>query len=105
MVSRLISTAGQAKSWCSPICFAESSGDGAGATKGLTGRCDTVPSARYLPGVLIGAGAVLVVMAFLLAFTVFGEVSAAAGVALVIVGSAMTGRRAPGKATAQPGKH
>jgi hypothetical protein len=54
--------------------------------------------------VLIGAGAVLVVLAFLLAFTIFGEVSAAAGVALVIAGSAMTGRRTPGKATAQPGK-
>jgi hypothetical protein len=58
---------------------------------------------RWLPGVLIGLGAALAILAFLLAFTVFGEVAAAAGVALVIVGAARTGRRSPRKATAPPG--
>jgi hypothetical protein len=70
------------------------------------GREGTImPSRRFLPGVLIGIGAVFVVLAFLLAFTIFGEVSAAAGVALVIIGSRLTGRRVPGKAMAQPGEH
>jgi hypothetical protein len=65
----------------------------------------TMPWRRSLPGVLIGMGIALAVLAFLLAFTLFGEIAASAGVALLVVGSAMTGRRTPQKAPLQPGEN
>lgn len=43
--------------------------------------------------VLIVLGAVLVVLTFLLAFTIFGELSAVLGVACLVAGSLMLGRR------------
>jgi hypothetical protein len=49
-----------------------------------------------MSGVLIGIGIALIVLAFLLAFTIFGEVAALAGVALIVVSARMTGRRACG---------
>jgi hypothetical protein len=49
-----------------------------------------------VPGVLIGMGIALIVLAFLLAFTIFGEIAALAGVALIVGGARMTGRRVCG---------
>jgi len=46
-----------------------------------------------MPGVLIGAGVLLVVLTFLLAFTIFGEIAAVLGVACIAIGAVMTGRR------------
>jgi hypothetical protein len=45
-------------------------------------------------GGLICMGVVLIVLAFLLAFTIFGEVSAVVGALLVVLGARQTGRRA-----------
>ena len=47
-----------------------------------------------MPAVLIGIGVALIVLAFLLAFTIFGEIAALGGVALIVVGVRSTGRRA-----------
>jgi hypothetical protein len=58
----------------------------------------------FLPGVLIALGAALAILAFLRAFTIYGEVSAAVGVVLVLIGSVLTGRRPHQKAAAQPGQ-
>ena len=49
--------------------------------------------------VLIGVGAVLIVFTFLLAFTIFGEISALLGVAFIVIGAMMLGRRAHGPDT------
>ncbi len=49
-----------------------------------------------MPGVLIGIGLALIALTFLLAFTIFGEIAALAGVALLAVGARMTGRRTSG---------
>lgn len=48
-----------------------------------------------LPLVVIGVGAVLIVMTFLLAFTIFGEISAVAGIACVGGGAMMLRRCSP----------
>jgi hypothetical protein len=48
------------------------------------------------PAVLVGIGVALIVLAFLLAFTIFGEIAALAGVTLVAVGARSTGRRGRG---------
>jgi hypothetical protein len=53
--------------------------------------------------VLIGLGLVFIVFAFLLAFTIFGEVSAVVGVALVVLGARRTGRRRLQKSSDHPG--
>jgi hypothetical protein len=45
-------------------------------------------------GVLIGVGVALIVLAFLLAFTIFGELSAVVGAVLIVLGARQTGRRA-----------
>ncbi len=47
-----------------------------------------------MPAVVIGIGVALIVLAFLLAFTIFGEIAALVGVALIVVGARSTGRRA-----------
>jgi hypothetical protein len=54
-------------------------------------------------GVLIGVGVALIVLAFLLAFTIYGEVSAVAGAVLVVFGARRTGRRALPKTPSHPG--
>jgi hypothetical protein len=38
-----------------------------------------------VPAALIGIGAVLIVFTFLLAFTIYGELSAVAGVACIVI--------------------
>jgi hypothetical protein len=55
-------------------------------------------------GLLIAVGLGLIVLAFLLAFTVFGEAAAVVGVGLLIIGAAMTGRRPRRKVAGQPGE-
>jgi hypothetical protein len=57
-----------------------------------------------ISGLLIAIALGLIAMAFLLAFTVFGEVSAVAGVGLVIIGAAMNGRRPSPNVASQPGE-
>ncbi len=52
-----------------------------------------------MPTVLIGVGALLIVLTFLLAFTIFGDISALLGAALIVVGAVMVGRRAQGQTT------
>lgn len=52
-----------------------------------------------MPTVLIGIGAVLIVLTFLLAFTTFGEISALLGVVCIACGAMMIGRRAHGPGT------
>lgn len=47
----------------------------------------------FLPLVVMGAGAVLIIATFLLAFTIFGEISAVAGIACVGGGAMMLRRR------------
>jgi hypothetical protein len=54
---------------------------------GLTSR-------DVVAGGLIGVGVALIVLAFLLAFTFFGELSAVVGAVLVALGARQTGRRA-----------
>jgi hypothetical protein len=49
-----------------------------------------------MPGIVIGLGVALTVLAFLLAFTIFGEIAALGGVALIVVGARMTGRKVGG---------
>jgi hypothetical protein len=44
-----------------------------------------------VPGALIGTGIALIVLAFLLAFTIFGEIAALAGVVLVATGARTIG--------------
>ena len=51
-----------------------------------------------MPSVLIGTGLVLIVLTFLLAFTIFGEISAVLGVACVVLGAVMLGRRSSAQA-------
>jgi hypothetical protein len=52
------------------------------------------PTIRAVPGALIGLGVLLLVFTFLLAFTIFGELSAVLGVACLVAGSLMLERRA-----------
>ncbi len=49
-----------------------------------------------MPIVLIGVGAVLIVLTFLLAFTIYGLISLGLGVLTIALGAHMFGRRAPG---------
>ena len=49
-----------------------------------------------MPIVLIGVGGVLVVLTFLLAFTIFAVFSAVLGIACLVVGTFMLGRQGPG---------
>jgi hypothetical protein len=49
-----------------------------------------------MPAVLIGVGAVLIVFTFLLAFTIFGEISGLLGFACIVIGALMLGRRSRG---------
>jgi hypothetical protein len=51
-----------------------------------------------MPGVLIGVGVILIVLTLLLAFTIFGEISAVLGLGCVAIGAVMMGRgtRGPG---------
>jgi hypothetical protein len=46
---------------------------------------------------LIATGVALIVLTFLLAFTIYGELCAAAGIACVVVGAVKLGGRPPGK--------
>jgi hypothetical protein len=57
-----------------------------------------------ISGLLIAIGLGLIVLAFLLAFTLYGEVAAVVGVGLVITGAAMTGRRPRRKVAGPPGE-
>ncbi|MFZ0059668.1 MAG: hypothetical protein WAL35_06435 [Acidimicrobiales bacterium] len=50
-----------------------------------------------MPGVLIGVGALLILLTFLLAFTIFGEISAVLGVTCIVIGAVMLGRRTRGR--------
>jgi hypothetical protein len=43
-----------------------------------------------VPTILIGVGAVLLVFTFLLAFTIFGEISALLGVACIVIGALLS---------------
>ncbi len=52
-----------------------------------------------MPAILIGVGATLIVLTFLLAFTIFGVISALLGVACIAMGTIMLGRREPGPGT------
>jgi len=52
-----------------------------------------------MPAALLGAGAMLIVLTFLLAFTIFGVISALLGVACIVMGAMMLGRRARGPGT------
>jgi membrane-bound ClpP family serine protease len=58
-----------------------------------------------VPAALIGIGAVLIVFTFLLAFTIYGELSAVAGVACIVIGAALLGRRSSGRGAGQPRQH
>ena len=49
-----------------------------------------------MPAVLVGIGAVLIVLTFLLAFTIFGAISALLGIACLVVGATMFSQRGPG---------
>jgi hypothetical protein len=60
--------------------------------------CDSVPTA------LIALGAVLIVFTFLLAFTIFGELSAVVGVACVATGAVLLGKRSSGGGQRRPGQ-
>jgi hypothetical protein len=55
-----------------------------------------------VPGVLIGLGGLLLVFTFLLAFTIFGELSAVLGITCIVAGSIMLGRRSSGPVTDPP---
>jgi hypothetical protein len=56
--------------------------------------------------VLIGLGVLLIVLAFLLAFTIFGEISAVVGLLGVVAGALMLGRRSSrGDASASKAAH
>jgi hypothetical protein len=46
-----------------------------------------------MPAALIGIGAVLIVFTFLLAFTIYGELSAVLGIACIVIGAVLLGRR------------
>ena len=46
-----------------------------------------------MPIAFVTVGAVLVVLALLLAFTIFGVISALLGVACIVIGARMLGRR------------
>lgn len=48
---------------------------------------------RRSPVGLIAIGAVLLVFAFLAAFTIYGELSAVAGVACIVIGAICSARR------------
>ena len=50
-----------------------------------------------MPAALISIGAVLIVFTFLLAFTIYGELSAVAGVACIVIGAVLLGRRSSGQ--------
>lgn len=58
---------------------------------------------NVVAGGLIGAGAVLIVLTFLLAFTIFGEVSAVVGAALFGLGCWQAGRRTRQTSPGNPG--
>lgn len=49
-----------------------------------------------VPGVLIGVGVLLIVLTLLLAFTIFGEISAVLGLGCVGIGAVMGSRRTRG---------
>jgi hypothetical protein len=55
-----------------------------------------------MPAVLIGVGVILMVLTFLLAFTIFGQISALLGVAALAAGAIMLDRRARRRATDPP---
>jgi len=54
-----------------------------------------------VPTVLIVLGAVLAVFAFLAAFTIYGELSAVAGVACIAIGAVLLGRRSSARGAGQ----
>jgi hypothetical protein len=47
----------------------------------------------FVPRVLVGVGALLIVLTILLAFTIFGEISAVLGVACIVIGVVKYSRR------------
>jgi hypothetical protein len=55
-----------------------------------------------VPGVLIGVGVVLILMMFLLAFTIFGAISALLGIASIAIGAVMLSHRAAGRGPGPP---
>jgi membrane-bound ClpP family serine protease len=58
-----------------------------------------------VPVALISIGAVLIVFTFLLAFTIYGELSAVVGVACIVIGAVLLGRRSTGRGASQPRRH
>jgi membrane protein implicated in regulation of membrane protease activity len=52
-----------------------------------------------MPYVLTGVGALLILLTLLLAFTIFGMISAVLGIAFIVAGAAMLGRRRRGRDT------
>ena len=65
-------------------------------TDARTKQFDRKHGVGEVPAVLIGIGVALIVLTFLLAFTIYGEIAALAGVALIVVGARSTGHRARG---------
>jgi cobalamin biosynthesis protein CobD/CbiB len=57
-----------------------------------------------VPSVLIGVGALVIVLTFLLALTIFGEISAVLGVVCILVGAVTLGRRAGRPGSVRSGK-
>jgi len=58
-----------------------------------------------VPTALIVIGAVLIVFTFLAAFTIYGELSAIAGVACIAIGAILLGRGSSGRAAGRPRRH
>jgi hypothetical protein len=52
-----------------------------------------------MPALLVGVGGVLIVLTFLLAFTIFGVISAVLGIACLVVGATVLSRRGGGANT------
>ena len=55
-----------------------------------------------MPVALISIGAVLIVFTLLAAFTIYGELSAVAGIACIAIGAVWLGRRSSGRDAGQP---
>ena len=81
---------------CAPTRFSSRSGRGHFPAKAYS---SSVPTA------LIAIGAVLIVFTFLAAFTIYGELSAVAGVVCIAIGAVLLGRRSSGRGAGQPHRH
>jgi hypothetical protein len=55
-----------------------------------------------MAGALIGVGIALIVLTFLLAFTLYGEICGVVGVVCLVVGAVKFGQRPPKAPTARP---